>query len=256
MFLLIPVSTSTTSTTISEDVPLTLKWFLFLQDDKGEVCFQELTDGCRVLCVYLFSQCFFNVRCADCPSSTCRLLLTWSGVGRTFVQMSLVTDHPAGRITALLCSPCFAGPPPPCTLCRAWLRRLSALFFRLPPQCNVWRSNVRYSASREYPGQFLFKTSVWWGWGMRMPRRHCLNRKSQSKDIFSLYAVHWLYKVYIVFSFTWSSYREIVLPTFFHSAQHLRHLHLQNSHFSPPAPSNHIMLGTYKQETLYVIFLF
>ena len=125
MFLLIPVSTSTTSTTISEDVPLTLKWFLFLQDDKGEVCFQELTDGCRVLCVYLFSQCFFNVRCADCPSSTCRLLLTWSLVGRTFVQMSLVTDHPAGRITALLCPPCFAGPPPPCTLCRAWLRRLS-----------------------------------------------------------------------------------------------------------------------------------
>ena len=141
----------------------------------------------------------------------------WPGVesGGTFVQMSLVTDHPAGRITALLCSPCFAGPPPPCTLCRAWLRRLSALFFRLPPQCNVWRSNVRYSASREYPGQFLFKTSVWWGWGMRMPRRHCLNRKSQSKDIFSLYAVHWLYKVYIVFSFTWSSYRDVVLSTFF-----------------------------------------
>ena len=141
----------------------------------------------------------------------------WPGVesGGTFVQMSLVTDHPAGRITALLCPPCFAGPPPPCTLCRAWLRRLSALFFRLPPQCNVWRSNVRYSASREYPGQFLFKTSVWWGWGMRMPRRHCLNRKSQSKDIFSLYAVHWLYKVYIVFSFTWSSYRDVVLSTFF-----------------------------------------
>ena len=83
----------------SEDVPLTLKWFLFLQEDKGEECFQELTDGCRVLCVYLFSQCFFNVRCADCPSSTCRLLLTWSLVRRTFVQMSLVTDHPAGRIS-------------------------------------------------------------------------------------------------------------------------------------------------------------
>ena len=61
----------------------------------------------------------------------------------------------------------------------------------------------------------FYSKHQFFGDGGRMPRRHCLNRKSQSKDIFSLYAVHWLYKVYIVFSFTWSSYRDVVLSTFF-----------------------------------------